>query len=1075
MRDEEAGDGDRRARELEVLAESSRLLTSTLDLAEVLDRLAEIARVRIGVDLVRIWLLDEHGESLRLAAQKGVTRQDASVKPRLFPRESLAGWVIAHREPLCLTDVQQDERLANRAWFVAEGFTSVVCVPILLDDRAIGMLGCLSRARREFTDADVSLAQALTAPAVAAVRNAALYAEALARVDEIQAFHRVASETLSSLELETVLRVVVREMRGLLRSDAVVCTYADQRTGRLRTLTGEGTLTGGIQGYTPKQGEGVAGLALREGRPTKTDDYLNDPRFVRTPAIEAWARAEGIRCLIAAPVLDTAGQMIAFLWAFNRTPTPFTERHEAMLAGLARQAALAIDKARSFEEERRRAEQTAALLEIAGACTSTLDLKPLLAEIARRTAHVLGVDACAIFLWNGTQLVPVMAQFGDGHADSALWARFRGLGGRSMEQVPSHAEAVRLRQPVIIARDGPFPPDDWFAAFDITSALVVPLVSKDQIVGTMTLVHQRETRWRRDQMDLAMTIAAQVSLAVDTARHFEDARRRATEFETLAAIGETLTSTLDLQKVLDAIIDSAATLIGAQRAAVFELDATAGCLRARAIRGVDIERGFTLRLGQGAAGAAAARLMPVWSPDALTQPLPGFDEIHESTGLPLATFPHRNNIRAILAVPVVSRDTALGAFCIYWDDVHQPDEREIRLLSALARQAAVAMENARLIGDLRRTLDDLRAAQETLVRGATLRAVGELAAGAAHHLNNLMAVVLGRTQLLLMKNPDPATATSLRNIERAAADAAETVVRIQGFSRMAQRGETAHFDVNTAVHEAIEFTRSRWQNEAQVKGAPIEVVFERGVLPEISGRIAEIREVLTNLILNAVDALPTGGCITVATRAEPGRVVVSVRDSGVGMPDDVKRRAFEPFFTTKGVKRTGLGLAVAYGTIRRHGGQVALESEEGKGSTITFWLPVEELGEPSVAPTARADRVGSILVIDDEPDVRELVAEVLGGRGHVITVAADGRQGLARFETGRYDLVITDLGMPDLNGWEVARAIKSARSDVPVLLLTGWADAVDPAETARVDGIIKKPFDLKHLMAAVTAALAQRA
>jgi len=271
---------------------------------------------------------------------------------------------------------------------------------------------------------------------------------------------------------------------------------------------------------------------------------------------------------------------------------------------------------------------------------------------------------------------------------------------------------------------------------------------------------------------------------------------------------------------------------------------------------------------------------------------------------------------------VISREAALGAVCVYWKEVHEPDEREIRLLSALARQAAIALDNARLVGDLRRTLDDLRAAQETLVRGATLRAVGELAAGAAHHLNNLLAVVLGRTQLLLMKNPDAPSAISLRSIERAATDAAETVVRIQGFTRTAKRSEMVSFDLNAAVQEAIEFTRLRWQDEAQVKGAPIDVAFEQGSPPAISGRSAEIREVMTNLILNAVDALPAGGRIAVRTRGEPGRAVVSVSDSGIGMSGDVKRRVFEPFFTTKGVKRTGLGLAVAYGTIRRHGGQV---------------------------------------------------------------------------------------------------------------------------------------------------------
>ncbi len=664
--------------------------------------------------------------------------------------------------------------------------------------------------------------------------------------------------------------------------------------------------------------------------------------------------------------------------------------------------------------------------------------------------------------------MPVMAQLADGRAGSELWERFKTLPPHSMAEVPAHAEAIRSRQPVIVARGGEWQHDAWFGAFDFISALVVPLVSQDQVVGTMTLVQRRERRWRRDQLDLAMTIAAQVALAIDTARHYQAAQQRTAEVETLATIGETLTSTLDLQQVLEVIVDSAVRLTGGQRAVVFELDQAGGSLRARAIRGIDMEPGFALPLGQGAAGAAAVRLSPVWSADVLAQPLPGFDDTLEGAAMSLDELGRRHNFRGVLGVPVISRETALGAVCVYWDEVHEPDGREIRLLSALARQAAIGLDNARLVGDLRRTLDDLRAAQETLVRGATLRAVGELAAGAAHHLNNLLAVVLGRTQLLLMKNPDTPSETSLRSIERAATDAAETVVRIQGFTRTAKRSETGSFDLNAAVQEAIEFTRLRWQDEAQVKGAPIDVAFEQGSPPAISGRSAEIREVMTNLILNAVDALPAGGRIAVRTRGEPGRAVVSVTDSGIGMSGDVKRRVFEPFFTTKGVKRTGLGLAVAYGTIRRHGGQVEVESEEGRGTTVTFWLPVD--GPSAAGPSL--ERIGSILIVDDEADVRELVADVLSGLGHNVTVAGGGREGLARFETGRYDLVLTDLGMPDFNGWDVARAVKASRPDVPVLLLTGWADAATPADVPRVEGIIKKPFDLKQLAAAVSQALA---
>ena len=639
-----------------------------------------------------------------------------------------------------------------------------------------------------------------------------------------------------------------------------------------------------------------------------------------------------------------------------------------------------------------------------------------------------------------------------------------------MEEVPAHAEAIRSRQPVIVARGGEWQHDAWFRAFDLASALVVPLVSQDQVVGTMTLVHRRERRWRQDQLDLAMTIAAQVALAVDTARHYQAARQRTAEVETLATIGETLTSTLDLQKVLEVIVDSAVTLIGGQRAVVFELDQAGGCLRARAIRGIDIEPGFALRLGQGAAGAAAARLAPVWSADVLAQPLPGFDEALEASGMSLGELARRYDFRGVLGVPVISRETALGAVCVYWDEVHEPDEREIRLLSALARQAAIALDNARLVGDLRRTLDDLRAAQETLVRGATLRAVGELAAGAAHHLNNLMAVVLGRTQLLLMKNPDAPTATSLRSIERAATDAAETVVRIQGFSRTAKRGETASFDLNAAVQEAIEFTRSALAGRGPGEGRAHRRRLRAGIAardlraqrgdprgddepdPERRGRLARGR---------AHRRPDAGGA---GTR---GRLRERFRDRHVGRREAARLRAVlhhqgreaDGPRARRGVRDHPAsrrpGRSRERGGARDHGDVLASRRRAGPPG-----------GGPSL------ERVGSILIIDDEADVRELVADVLAGRGHSVTVAGGGREGLARFETGRYDLVLTDLGMPDLNGWDVARAVKASRADVPVLLLTGWADAASPADVPRVEGIIKKPFDLKQLAAAVSEALA---
>jgi len=1067
---------EQRRRELEVFAESSRLVAGTLELSEVLDRLAGIARMRLEVDVVRIWLLDDQSAFVTLRAQTGTVREETPPGERMRPGEGLAGWVVAQAEPLALAEVLDDARVTQRRWFEVEGIRSFLGVPIMLDMSPIGVVACLSRTRREFTAADMALAAVVAAPAAVAVRNAGLYADALSRLEEIQAFQRVTSETLSSPDLPTVLHTLVRETKPLLQADAAFCSLLDAQTNQLETVVSLDLRTDRFVRYPVTPGEGLAGMVLLEKRPLRSDDYLEDPRFVRSPMLERWARTEGIRAMLAAPVLNPDGSIVALLWAFNRTPTPFTAIHEERLIRLAQQASLAIGKARSFEDERRRAAETAALLQIARTCTSTLELKPLLRELAGQTAQALGAERCTINLWRGERLIPVMAQYADGHVDLALWEKFKGFVGRGIETVRADAEATLTKQPVVVedTTGTSLVPREWVEAFGIRALLVVPLISKDRVIGTLSLDESHgPRRWTSPQVDLAMTIAAQIALAVDMSRQYGEAQQRAAEVETLSAIGETLTSTLDLQGVLEAIADSAKSLIGAQRAVVFELEAATGLLRARAVRGINIEVGMSLRMGQGAAGAAALTRGPVSSADVFARPVPGSDEIQIEAGVPLGEFVRRYGFRGILAVPVLSHETALGAVCIYWDDVHEANEREVRLLSALARQAAIAMENARLVSDLRRTLTDLKAAQDTLVRGATLRAVGELAAGAAHHLNNLMAVVLGRTQLLLLRDAPPAMVQSLKTIERAAVDAADTVRRIQAFGRTDRDPQAAGFDLNGVIQEALQLTRSRWENEAQAKGTRIQVVFEPGDLPSVPGRSAEIREVIANLILNSVDALPAGGSIRIRSLQEGGRVLVSATDTGIGMSEEVKRRAFEPFFTTKGVKSTVLGLPVASSTMRRHGGEIWIESAEERGATVTFALPLgaDAQTAPAAAPQPAGERRGVILVIDDEAPVRELVADVLTSKGHAVSVAVGGREGLARFAAGHYDVVLTDLGMPDMTGWEVARAVKASHPATPVILITGWGDVVEPPQGTVVDAVVTKPFDVTRLTAAVDQAL----
>jgi GAF domain-containing protein len=1066
------------ARELEVFAESSWLVASTLDLGEVLERLADVAQTRLGVDIVRIWLAGERTGTLTLRAETGTSGQDVDYQQRFRMGEGLAGTVLESQEPLAVPDVLADPRVRNRSWFEAEGVRSVMLVPILLDTSPIGIIACMTRTRRDFSSEEIKLAAAVAAPAATAVRNAGLYAEALERLAEIQAFQRVTSETLSSPDLETALRTVVRETCELLRADGAFCSLAEPSNLDAETVVTHGARTAQFPRVRLVAREGMAGLVLAERRAVRTDDYLADTRFAHSPVLDDWARAEETQAMIGAPIFDREGKVTAILWAYRRSYGHFSDKDETVIVGLAQQAALAIGTVRGMEGERLRARQTASLLEVAQVCASTLELRPLLRAVARQVAQALAAERCTINLFQGDRLVPVMAQFADGHVDHDLWGRFKALAEAGVQQMRADSEAARTRRPVVIddaSRSG-LVTREWVEAFGLRSVLVVPLISGDRVIGTLSLDETRAPRgWTSSDQDLAMTMGAQVALGIDRARQYEESAQRAAEVQTLSAVGETLASTLDIQEVLDAIADSATKLTGAQRSVVFEMDQEADHLLARAVRGMPVDKGYLVLAGQGAVGTAVARRAPGWSADVVEDPPPGYDSIQVQEKASLAEMAKRFGYRAVLAVPVVSRETVLGAVGIYWDEAHRPAEREIRLLSALARQAAIAMDNARLVTDLRHTLDDLKAAQETLVRGATLRAVGELAAGAAHHLNNLMAVVLGRTQLILMKKPPEDLVASLKTIERSAVDAAETVRRIQAFGRTDKDDVVGALDLDAVIGEGIQLTRPRWEHEAQIRGARIEVLYDPAPLPRVPGRAAEIREVVTSLLLNAVDAMPSGGRIVIRTHTEKNRVGVTISDSGTGMGADVKRRAFEPFFTTKGVKSTGLGLAVAYGTIRRHGGEISMDSTEGIGTTVSFWLPGAATAAAAPAPPVQAlpERKGNVLLIDDEASVLEIVAEVLSAHGHSVTVARGGREGLLAFAAGRFDLVMTDLGMPDLNGWDVVRSIKESRTTTPVLVLTGWGDTAEAPTGVRPDGFLTKPFDLKRLAAEVGAVISR--
>jgi len=381
-------------------------------------------------------------------------------------------------------------------------------------------------------------------------------------------------------------------------------------------------------------------------------------------------------------------------------------------------------------------------------------------------------------------------------------------------------------------------------------------------------------------------------------------------------------------------------------------------------------------------------------------------------------------------------------------------------------------ESTRELGS---TVAELRETQQQVVQQERLRALAQMASGVAHDFNNVLAKILGFNELLLAwpenLNDKEKVKKYLQMTSAAAQEAVSIVNRLREFYRHRKESEVYQsMDVNETIAQAIVFSQPKWKDQTMASGATVAINTDLRDVPAIRGSESDLREVLINLVFNSVDAMPQGGTITVATRAEADSIIVEVRDTGGGMTEEVRQRCFEPFFTTKGERGTGLGMAIIYGIVQRHGGSISIESERGKGTTVLIRLPAltPESGFVLTENTAPF-RPLRVLLVEDEPEVCDIEAEYLRGDGHFVETAADGREGLRRFGAGHFDVVVADRAMPGMNGDQMTEAIKQISPGTPVILVTGFADMPMDGVGGKLlpDLVMRKPITQTALRQAI--------
>lgn len=454
-------------------------------------------------------------------------------------------------------------------------------------------------------------------------------------------------------------------------------------------------------------------------------------------------------------------------------------------------------------------------------------------------------------------------------------------------------------------------------------------------------------------------------------------------------------------------------------------------------------------------------------------------------------FPSRlasGGLRSLVIAPLAVESRVFGVLICANRTENAFESVDCEFLQQLSAHVALASHQAQLHGTLQRAYEDLRQTQHTILQQERLRALGQMASGIAHDINNAISPVSLYTQFLLEKEPSLSARARecLVTIQQAIDDVAATVGRMREFYRPREAQlALAKVDLNRLVSQVLELTRARWRDVPQSSGAMVELHADLAHdLPQFMGADAEIRDALTNLIFNAVDAMPAGGRLTLRTAvraAEKGgagrRVIVEVGDTGVGMDEETRRRCLEPFFTTKGERGTGLGLAMVYGMVQRHSAEIDVRSELGRGTTVELGFQAPESAiDPTVA--VRALRVPTkrmrILLVDDDPLLTECLRVMLEEDGHQVEAADGGQLGIETFRAAKaagrpFGVVVTDLGMPYVDGRKVAAAVKDSSPDTPVILLTGWGQRMQEEEEKpeHVSIVLGKPPKMHELRAAL--------
>jgi GAF domain-containing protein/CheY-like chemotaxis protein len=1076
-----------KAQDLSLLLETSGTFSASLDLKQVLNILTQRVMKTLKAELGWIFLSDEKKENVKLEtfiSTGGISGPTDDLDTNYFKyhRDHLPPEVAPVR--IKIGEIVSSEQIPIHALvfstgkmmriggeepvsslekqiFFSRAENEAALMPLSLGNRVLGVMGVRFAESDKLSIENLNLCRSMISQAAFAIENAKLYEDVKQKAEEAFSLYQVAQRLSSILDgnelLDQILRVVV-ESFGYLNCAILLL---DQKQKELYVRAAHGFSGDYIKKLRIKIDlEGITGWVARTGEPLVVGDISQDPRYIMGK--------DECKSEVAVP-MKLKGEIIGVLDAESERLSAFGEKDVRILSQLASQIAIVLENSRLFAEEKKRYLQLALINDIGRKVISTLDLDKLLENAVEVIQLSLKYDNISLFLVDESSgnllLKSFCGQPGSLVKPGYLQKKGVGMIGRAAETGRS-----------ILCHDVSAEPSYIPAIKETISELSVPIKSGKKVMGVLDVENFEKNTFDDQDVAVLETIADQLANAINNTRLYEDTQKKACRLELADQINRAISSTLDLKGIFQIISHELNKIMNYDR-----INIDYWCPRERIFKR-EMTFSSQERFIQKEIRSISADDTTMYEVVCTEKPYHREKLVLNRDSGPMDRLVYSEGIRSYVLIPIREAHEVRAVLSLESSKECGFEEEQIQLLSSIADHLSVAMQNAKLFSDLEKAYQDLKNTQSHMIQIERFRAFGEMASGVVHDFNNILASILGRIQLLLLKikkgegSPINETEKSLKVIEKSVMDGAKILARVREFVK--EKSDITHspVDLNGLLEDSLEMTRVYWKDEAFLAGIEIEIKKEFHATGMVMGDATELREVMTNLLLNAVDAMPQGGVLTLQTREDSDYVYMTVKDTGMGMTEEVKSKMFVPFYTTKGEKGTGLGLSLSFGIITQHQGEIAVESTPGLGSSLIIKLPrCSRVENNELVEETSLDRA-HILVIEDERNIREVLDEILSSVGHTVTQAENGQEGIEFFQKHKIDLVITDLGMPGLSGWEVADQIKAIHPDTPVILSTGWGVNSDQhvLEKENVDRMINKPFNMKQILSLIGELLASR-